>query len=59
MYHIGFNTSTSTDRTYKKHDFQCGWRHPFVSGTPLFFLDANACCLALERRSQCDHPLNP
>lgn len=31
MYHIGFNTSTSEDRAYKKHDFQCGWRHPFVS----------------------------
>ncbi|KAG2216877.1 hypothetical protein INT45_009408 [Circinella minor] len=33
MYHIGFNTSTSHDRTYKKHDFQCGWRHPF-NGDP-------------------------
>lgn len=31
MYHIGFNTSTSTDRVYKKDEFQCGWRHPFVS----------------------------
>lgn len=33
MYHIGFNTSTSTDRVYKKDEFQCGWRHPFVSKT--------------------------
>ncbi|KAI7881745.1 hypothetical protein K492DRAFT_161178 [Lichtheimia hyalospora FSU 10163] len=33
MYHIGFNTSTSEDRAYKKHDFQCGWRHPF-NGDP-------------------------
>ncbi|KAI9316410.1 hypothetical protein BX666DRAFT_1950322 [Dichotomocladium elegans] len=33
MYHIGFNTSTSHDRKYKKHDFQCGWRHPF-NGDP-------------------------
>lgn len=32
MYHIGYNTSTSEDRTYKKNEFQCGWRHPFVSG---------------------------
>lgn len=31
MYHIGFNTSTSEDRSYKKDEFQCGWRHPFVS----------------------------
>lgn len=31
MYHIGHNTSTSVDRSYKKNDFQCGWRHPFVS----------------------------
>lgn len=31
MYHIGYNTSTSDDRTYKKDEFQCGWRHPFVS----------------------------
>ncbi|KAI8366000.1 uncharacterized protein BYT42DRAFT_505407 [Radiomyces spectabilis] len=31
MYHIGFNTSTSQDRSYKKDEFQCGWRHPFVS----------------------------
>lgn len=31
MYHIGYNTSTSVDRSYKKNDFQCGWRHPFVS----------------------------
>jgi hypothetical protein len=30
MYHIGYNTSTSHDRSYKKNDFQCGWRHPFV-----------------------------
>ncbi|KAL0084838.1 hypothetical protein F4703DRAFT_1916821 [Phycomyces blakesleeanus] len=33
MYHIGYNTSTSHDRTYKKNDFQCGWRHPF-NGDP-------------------------
>lgn len=31
MYHIGYNTSTSDDRVYKKDEFQCGWRHPFVS----------------------------
>lgn len=31
MYHIGYNTSTSLDRSYKKNEFQCGWRHPFVS----------------------------
>lgn len=31
MYHIGYNTSTSADRSYKKNEFQCGWRHPFVS----------------------------
>lgn len=31
MYHIGYNTSTSEDRIYKKDEFQCGWRHPFVS----------------------------
>lgn len=31
MYHIGYNTSTSEDRVYKKDEFQCGWRHPFVS----------------------------
>lgn len=31
MYHIGYNTSTSQDRVYKKDEFQCGWRHPFVS----------------------------
>lgn len=30
MYHIGYNTSTSEDRSYKKNEFQCGWRHPFV-----------------------------
>ncbi|KAG1048790.1 hypothetical protein G6F43_008844 [Rhizopus delemar] len=33
MYHIGYNTSTSEDRTYKKNEFQCGWRHPF-NGDP-------------------------
>ncbi|KAI8989249.1 hypothetical protein BDB01DRAFT_781105 [Pilobolus umbonatus] len=33
MYHIGFNTSTSEDRLYKKDEFQCGWRHPF-NGNP-------------------------
>lgn len=33
MYHIGFNTSTSEDRSYKKDEFQCGWRHPF-NGDP-------------------------
>ncbi|KAG2209729.1 hypothetical protein INT47_001877 [Mucor saturninus] len=33
MYHIGYNTSTSDDRTYKKDEFQCGWRHPF-NGDP-------------------------
>ncbi|KAI7867074.1 uncharacterized protein EV154DRAFT_571778 [Mucor mucedo] len=33
MYHIGYNTSTSVDRSYKKNDFQCGWRHPF-NGDP-------------------------
>lgn len=33
MYHIGYNTSTSDDRVYKKDEFQCGWRHPFVSYT--------------------------
>ncbi|CAG8637953.1 15918_t:CDS:2, partial [Gigaspora rosea] len=33
MYHIGYNTSTSPDRTYLKKDFQCGWRHPF-NGDP-------------------------
>lgn len=31
MYHIGYNTSTSDDRVYKQDEFQCGWRHPFVS----------------------------
>ncbi|CAJ0841132.1 7810_t:CDS:10 [Entrophospora sp. SA101] len=31
MYHLGYNTSTSPDRRYHKHEFQCGWRHPFVS----------------------------
>ena len=31
MHHIGFNTSTSDDRVYTKDQFQCGWRHPFVS----------------------------
>lgn len=38
MYHIGYNTSTSLDRSYKKNEFQCGWRHPFVSERMLFFL---------------------
>ncbi|KAI9487379.1 MAG: hypothetical protein EXX96DRAFT_552955 [Benjaminiella poitrasii] len=33
MYHIGYNTSTSLDRYYKKNEFQCGWRHPF-NGDP-------------------------
>ncbi|KAI9259387.1 hypothetical protein BY458DRAFT_478839 [Sporodiniella umbellata] len=33
MYHIGYNTSTSEDRFYKKDEFQCGWRHPF-NGEP-------------------------
>lgn len=33
MYHIGYNTSTSIDRSYKKNEFQCGWRHPF-NGDP-------------------------
>ncbi|CEP16142.1 hypothetical protein [Parasitella parasitica] len=33
MYHIGYNTSTSLDRSYKKNEFQCGWRHPF-NGDP-------------------------
>ncbi|KAI7907067.1 uncharacterized protein BX663DRAFT_548153 [Cokeromyces recurvatus] len=33
MYHIGYNTSTSADRVYKKDEFQCGWRHPF-NGDP-------------------------
>ncbi|KAG0181468.1 hypothetical protein DFQ29_008250 [Apophysomyces sp. BC1021] len=33
MYHIGYNTSTSQDRVYKKNEFQCGWRHPF-NGDP-------------------------
>ncbi|GAA5814265.1 hypothetical protein MFLAVUS_007759 [Mucor flavus] len=33
MYHIGYNTSTSDDRVYKKDEFQCGWRHPF-NGDP-------------------------
>ncbi|KAF7731015.1 hypothetical protein EC973_001061 [Apophysomyces ossiformis] len=33
MYHIGYNTSTSRDRIYKKNEFQCGWRHPF-NGDP-------------------------
>ncbi|GAA5798886.1 hypothetical protein HPULCUR_004293 [Helicostylum pulchrum] len=33
MYHIGYNTSTSEDRSYKKNEFQCGWRHPF-NGDP-------------------------
>ncbi|KAK4510805.1 uncharacterized protein ATC70_005239 [Mucor velutinosus] len=33
MYHIGYNTSTSADRSYKKNEFQCGWRHPF-NGDP-------------------------
>ncbi|ORE05508.1 hypothetical protein BCV72DRAFT_306362 [Rhizopus microsporus var. microsporus] len=33
MYHIGYNTSTSEDRVYKKNEFQCGWRHPF-NGDP-------------------------
>ncbi|KAI7868312.1 hypothetical protein BDF14DRAFT_1795241 [Spinellus fusiger] len=33
MYHIGYNTSTSDDRSYKKSEFQCGWRHPF-NGDP-------------------------
>lgn len=36
MYHIGYNTSTSDDRVYKKDEFQCGWRHPFVSPPPPF-----------------------
>lgn len=31
MYHIGYNISTSDDRVYRKDEFQCGWRHPFVS----------------------------
>ncbi|KAI8071495.1 hypothetical protein BC940DRAFT_270282 [Gongronella butleri] len=31
MHHIGYNTSTSDDRSYKKNEFQCNWRHPFVS----------------------------
>jgi hypothetical protein len=31
MYHIGYNASTSEDRSYRKDEFQCGWRHPFVS----------------------------
>lgn len=33
MYHIGYNTSTSADRVYRKDEFQCGWRHPF-NGNP-------------------------
>ena len=31
MYHLGYNTSTSPDRIYQKNEYQCGWRHPFVS----------------------------
>lgn len=31
MHHIGYNASTSADRKYKKDEFQCNWRHPFVS----------------------------
>jgi hypothetical protein len=37
MYHIGYNTSTSQDRIYNKDEFQCGWRHPFVSRWPMYF----------------------
>jgi hypothetical protein len=35
MHHIGYNASTSDERSYKKNEFQCGWRHPFVSLQPL------------------------
>jgi hypothetical protein len=31
MHHIGYNASTSDERSYNKNEFQCGWRHPFVS----------------------------
>jgi len=34
MHHIGYNTSTSDERSYNKNEFQCGWRHPFVSFSP-------------------------
>ncbi|KAI8583604.1 hypothetical protein K450DRAFT_221955 [Umbelopsis ramanniana AG] len=33
MHHIGYNTSTSDERSYNKNEFQCGWRHPF-NGNP-------------------------
>ncbi|CAJ0906767.1 1836_t:CDS:2, partial [Entrophospora sp. SA101] len=29
MYHLGYNTSTSSNRVYHKYQYQCGWRHPF------------------------------
>lgn len=37
MYHLGYNTSTSSNRIYQKHQYQCGWRHPFVSVKISFF----------------------
>ncbi|ORX51618.1 hypothetical protein DM01DRAFT_1307372 [Hesseltinella vesiculosa] len=33
MHHIGYNTSTSSERSYNKNEFQCNWRHPF-NGDP-------------------------
>ncbi|KAI8077944.1 uncharacterized protein B0P05DRAFT_458012, partial [Gilbertella persicaria] len=27
MYHIGYDTSTSLDKSYGKDELQCGWRH--------------------------------
>lgn len=59
MYHIGYNTSTSEDRLYKKDEFQCGWRHPFVSLACSFlcFLGINAKFSPIEWRPQRHHAL--
>lgn len=34
MRHLGYNASTIPDRKYKREEWNCGWRHPFVSFFP-------------------------
>lgn len=31
MRHLGYNASTIPGRSYKREEWDCGWRHPFVS----------------------------
>lgn len=61
MYHIGYNTSTSADRSYKKNEFQCGWRHPFVSlSTSMHFWHVPLTILwFIEWRSKRDYIIDP